>query len=316
MALPPSWYPGEALVLRLWESVERFGTGLLSPTQIRREGRARADVRRYELLSDAQTGRELEEMTAGRLILDSSGKLIPPPNIDPRAEWRREPPPLLPPVDDTTVFVTAQRREYADAMFRLLNLRKTVVLAEEEMEQTAKNFAATAEEITAVDRDWLYRWKERAERVSVEEMQRLWAQLLAGETRPPGSFSLRTQDLLFSLTKTEAELIAAAARYCIKGYNRDVVIYKHKEYLDANGIGFDRLLYLEDMGFLMGMQSGALQYQYAFEFHGEYGFIPLTYNGKTIVVQKAKDLPSLTLPVYIVTRRRLVPLSQGAPYDV
>ena len=43
--------PGEELVIRLWETlVERGIGGLLRPWQIRREGMARLDVRRQEVL--------------------------------------------------------------------------------------------------------------------------------------------------------------------------------------------------------------------------------------------------------------------------
>jgi hypothetical protein len=42
----------------VWGTFEKLGTGFLSPIQIRREGKARADVRRYEALRDAETKRE------------------------------------------------------------------------------------------------------------------------------------------------------------------------------------------------------------------------------------------------------------------
>jgi hypothetical protein len=298
------WFPGEALLVRWSEIVERLGVGLFSPVQIRREGKAHAEVRRHEMLLDAQTRRELPDVMAGRLILDRSGKLLPPPRGAGHGEERKEPQ-LIFPHQEEPLLITAQRRELADATYRLLNLRKTVVLAEEEFDQTAgDNGVSSAEEATpAIDLDWLYRWKELAERVSIEEMQRLWAKILVGEFSHPGSYSLRTLNLLFSLNKAEAELITEAAKFCIKGYNKDLVIYKHSEYLATRGLTFHHLLALEDLRILTGVQLGErpLQYQYAFERKGDYGFVPLTYGGKTIVVYKATDA-SLTLPVYIVTR--------------
>jgi hypothetical protein len=298
-----AWFPSETLLIRWSEIVERLGVGLLSPAQIRREGKAHADVRRYEMLLDGQTRRELPDVTAGRLILDRSGKLVPPPRSTGHGEERKEPH-LIFPREEEPLLITAHRRELADAAYRLLNLRKIVVLAEEEMERTAAdNGASTAEEATpAIDLDWLYRWKEFAERVSIEEMQRLWAKILAGEIGRSGLYSLRTLIFLFSLTKAEAELITGAANFCIKGYNKEVVIYHHPAYLSAKGLTFQNLLALQDLGILTGVQlESPLQYQYAFERKGDYGFVPLTYGGKTIAVYKAKD-PSLTIPVYIVTR--------------
>src|SRR4051794_28306769 len=87
-----TWVPGEALLIKFWETVEKFGTGLLSPAQIRREGKARAEVRRYEMLRDAQTKRDVEDLLAGRRTIDAQGKLLP-------ASERASPQHLPPPED-------------------------------------------------------------------------------------------------------------------------------------------------------------------------------------------------------------------------
>jgi hypothetical protein len=300
MTLPPSWFPGEALFLRLWESVERLFTGLATPAQIRREGRARADVRRYEMLSDAQTQRELGDVMAGRLMLDRTGKLISPPTSASHEPERREPQ-LIRPGYDETLFNIAHRHEQVEAVHRLLNLRRTVVLAEEEIEQSAKNASSLNEEpVRPIDPDWLYRWKERAERISIEEMQRLWAKILVGETLGPGSFSLRTLETLFLVNKTEANLIAEMAVFCIKGYGKEMIIYKNRDYLAEKGLTFSKLLTLEDIGILAGVQSGSLFYQYAFENRGDHKFVPLAYNGKTLVVNEGGG-NTLTVPAYLIT---------------
>ena len=43
-------WPGENVCVRIIELIQNFGIGVASPHQIRREGKARADVRRYEAL--------------------------------------------------------------------------------------------------------------------------------------------------------------------------------------------------------------------------------------------------------------------------
>lgn len=59
-----------------------------------------------------------------------------------------------------------------------------------------------------ISQDWINRFQSIAEGVSDEDMQNLWARILAGEVKQPNSYSLRTLDTLKNLTKDEAELFA------------------------------------------------------------------------------------------------------------
>ena len=301
MPLIPDTFPGEKLFMRLWDTLDRFGTGLLSAAQIKREGKARVEVRRLEMLSDAQTRREIADVMAGRLTFDTrTGRLLP---ATPAVTQEGKEPQLIAPHDHKSLLLTAQRREEADNMYRLLNLRRTVEMAEEEIENTAQEGAAAAEEgDQPIDPDWAYRWKDKAEQISIEEMQRLWAKVLAGENNHPGSYSLRTLDLLFSLRKSEADLIAKAANFC---FDRSF-IYKTPEYLDTHGLPFGALMELENMGVLTGVTGlGGLQNNYKFQ--------PVVYAGRTnqvvVFVSNAKkvillergDKDVLTIPVWLFT---------------
>lgn len=64
-----------------------------------------------------------------------------------------------------------------------------------------------------VNQDWQNRFFSIAEDISDEEMQRLWAQILAGEIKRPKSFSLRTLDTLRNITKEEAEIFIHASQF-------------------------------------------------------------------------------------------------------
>jgi hypothetical protein len=55
-----------------------------------------------------------------------------------------------------------------------------------------------------VDDDWIVYYLDKARLVSDEEMQNLWAKILAGESNSPGSYSKRTLDFLSTLEKREA----------------------------------------------------------------------------------------------------------------
>jgi uncharacterized repeat protein (TIGR03899 family) len=56
-----------------------------------------------------------------------------------------------------------------------------------------------------VDSDWITRFFRIAEDISSEQMQSLWGKVLAGEVKKPGSYSLRTLELLKNLSQSEAE---------------------------------------------------------------------------------------------------------------
>lgn len=55
--------------------------------------------------------------------------------------------------------------------------------------------------------DWLNRFFEYAESISEDEMQNLWASLLAGEIKQPKTFSKRTLDVIRNLSSEDAQLI-------------------------------------------------------------------------------------------------------------
>ena len=61
------------------------------------------------------------------------------------------------------------------------------------------------------DMDWLLRFFDAVSTVSNEDMQELWARVLAGEIKQHGSFSLRTIETLHNMRKEEAELFQKAS---------------------------------------------------------------------------------------------------------
>jgi uncharacterized repeat protein (TIGR03899 family) len=63
-----------------------------------------------------------------------------------------------------------------------------------------------------IDQDWITRFFKIAEDISNDEMQKLWGRILSGEVKQPGSFSLRTLNLLKDLNKQEAEIFTKFAQ--------------------------------------------------------------------------------------------------------
>lgn len=66
-----------------------------------------------------------------------------------------------------------------------------------------------------VDPDWSARFFDYAKNCSDDTVKYIWSQILAGEIENPGTYSLRTLDMLRNLSKQEAEMIVNYAHRAI-----------------------------------------------------------------------------------------------------
>jgi len=64
-----------------------------------------------------------------------------------------------------------------------------------------------------VDDDWVFQFFEHSQDVSDEQMKSLWARLLAGEVAKPGSYSLRTLNVVKHLHSEDADLFSKVCKY-------------------------------------------------------------------------------------------------------
>lgn len=100
-----------------------------------------------------------------------------------------------------------------------------------------------------VEDDWITNFFDKCRLISDEQMQALWAKLLAGEANSPGSYSKRTIDLLGSLDKTDALLFNTLCGFGWFIGNVVPLIYDEQAsiYTD-HGIHFNTLEHLDDIG--------------------------------------------------------------------
>lgn len=117
----------------------------------------------------------------------------------------------------------------------------------------AENFDGT-EEIghDRPDSDWTARFFRIAEDITTEQMQALWGKVLAGEVKRPGSFSLRTLDILKNISQKEAETFVRVARIAFFSGGKVFLPNPDREKFlgDHFGIGFLDLLLLREIGLL------------------------------------------------------------------
>jgi hypothetical protein len=283
--------PGEKLLGRLWETLADKGIGsLLRPWQIRREGRARAEANRDELLLLAQAEHDSQEIRLGRRRLLSDGSTVA----------RRDTGPVLPApevtlnrksLDSRSIAESVNEATFADTLRKEVNVAKAVLHAESEL---AENPAEPS--IAKVDEDWLFRWRDSASTVSAEYLQQLWGKVLAGEVKSPNTFSLRTLEFLRNISQEEAKEIELLATFVIDG----VSVYRDIPILEAAGAQFGFFLRMQELGLIIGVDAFGLERTIPSAEPTRY-WRPLLGGDFTLLVEHDDPKKILKLPIYKVT---------------
>ena len=97
------------------------------------------------------------------------------------------------------------------------------------------------------------RWKNEAQFVSEKKLQNLWGAILAGEIAAPGSVSLKTLDILKTVSKEDAVAFASLCDQVLDGdcYLAPTVYAATPEGIqEKNCYSLDRLDALEELGFI------------------------------------------------------------------
>lgn len=296
-------WPGEKLLTKLVETLEKGIGAYGKPWQIKREEAARTEARRNDLLILAHAGKDAEEIRAGRMGIDENGQLIalPAPTDSPKLPAPDDNAPIgfvTVPSQDATgtqeLFQAHQRDTVAREFERSINLRKIGVYAQDEAEEMKAD--PVSEE--PIDPDWFARWRNNAQDVSREEMQRLWARLLAGEVRQPGSYSAHTMDFLARMSKNDADLLARLASLKTVKY----IFSKAEKCLAALGIGFEEILYLSDIGILNGVTgAGGIAWNLTpLPFEGKQAIV-IPYGPFALVFMSDSNTNTVKVPVYSVS---------------
>lgn len=146
--------------------------------------------------------------------------------------------------------------EIEDIQKRALNrLVSEEIRKQENIESiTEKSFASLKENATPekIEDDWLSNFFDKCKLISDEEMQNLWAQILAGESNAPGKFSKRTIEFMSTLDKSDAILFDNFLKYCwyIVGYQPMIIDYVDNKIYTKNNIHFGTLMHLQEIGLI------------------------------------------------------------------
>ena len=144
----------------------------------------------------------------------------------------------------------AQQRQIAESVRQEQNIENVLQFAANEISMASDVPVSDA----PVDDDWITRFFSITKDISSEEMQFIWGKILAGEIRQPGSFSMRTLDVLRNLSKSEAEVFQTITPFVLSAGKKGFVP-SDETLLKAFGISYGLISTLDDCGL---MNSGGL----------------------------------------------------------
>lgn len=146
-----------------------------------------------------------------------------------------------------------QIRHRANERINNLEIRRQTNI--EKIVKSAINALPPSVSKDPVDADWVYQFFQHCQDIGNDQMQTLWARLLAGEVEKPGSFSLRTMRIIKELTQEEANIFSRLCSFVWKDVKQqgDVLIVpdiEHKTVINE-GINFEALVHLQSAGLLI-----------------------------------------------------------------
>jgi hypothetical protein len=224
--------PGEKLIIKMWDSLIDKGIGgLIEPWQIRRKSDAKAYSIAKQMLILAQAQADAEKIKDETYQYRNS-KLV---------------------IKKSNNLESINKKIIHDSLINEVNIGKAILQAEEAIINDTE--LVLEDSNNKVDGDWLNSWQDYAKNITADNMQQLWGKLLAGEMKSPGSYSLRTLQFIYCLSKKEAEEISHLATYQIEDF-----IIKNIP-LTMNEKLFPYFLKMEEFGIIQGVSGIKLNRQ-------------------------------------------------------
>ena len=150
----------------------------------------------------------------------------------------------------TEIIGRAQSRLAHQEINRQANIEDIVEKAIPHLEQEVSD--------EQVDEDWRTRFFQKAQDISNEEMQEVWARILATEVSKPGHVSFRTLEIVSNVSKTEAEVFSRACMLASK-FSRIWKIGNDSSF-EANGLSYNDIMQLREAGLVHDSDMLALNH--------------------------------------------------------
>jgi len=123
--------------------------------------------------------------------------------------------------------------------------------------------------------DWVTNFYDKSRIVSDDDMQEIWANILAGEANSPGTYSKRTVNFLGDLDKRDAESFLALCSFGWYIGNFTPLVFDSKAPIyNDNGLNFGTLTHLDSIGLIQfsnisGFQRTGLPKTFTISYCGE-----------------------------------------------
>ncbi|MDR3258399.1 MAG: DUF2806 domain-containing protein [Fusobacteriaceae bacterium] len=148
-----------------------------------------------------------------------------------------------------------------------------------------------------VNQDWMTRFFNSIEDISNEEMQNIWAKILAGEIKKPNTYSLRMLETIKNLTSYEAKLFQEISQYFIVTGNA-IFLPNEKEFLKSYQINYSTILKLDECG-LISSQALLLSLNYELDKLPEKNTI--AHNSKIMIRVGDNGSQKISIVVYLLS---------------
>jgi hypothetical protein len=163
-----------------------------------------------------------------------------------------------------------------------------------------------------IENDWIANFFDKCRLISNEEMQELWARVLAGEANAPGKFSKRTVNLLASFDKSDADMFRSLCAFVWSvGGSRTPLVFDYLDSIYAGaGIDFESLRHLEAIG-LISFQPGE-----GHNFESLTQRLPVSYHSKYFLIEfPAVEGNSVDVGDVLLTKvgQELAPVTEPVP---
>ncbi|MBQ6277865.1 MAG: DUF2806 domain-containing protein [Bacteroidales bacterium] len=171
----------------------------------------------------------------------------------------------------------------------------------EDVINVASNVLETEKSVSEepVNPDWATRFFDIVQDISDEKMQKLWAQILAGEIKHPKSYSLRTLEVLRNMTKEEAEIFQKVAQFVLLQIkDKEAFIYSDKFVLKEFDVTYSDIIKLVEIGLLQSDDSTTTN---IYSDNKSDKKIELVYGDVLIIIFQKRNAENISFPVRLLT---------------
>jgi hypothetical protein len=151
--------------------------------------------------------------------------------------------------NDTEIAERARQRLYYQEMQRQVNIENVIEKSIDDLNEVVSE--------KPVDEDWRTKFFTKVQDITSEDMQSIWAKILANEINQPGQISVRTLDVLSNLSKEEARLFSLLSSLSTQSGN--IIKIKGND-LSSYGLNYDSLSVLRAAGLLLASDNMNITY--------------------------------------------------------